>query len=171
MHKASRRHFLKESEAKKVLTDFCKALDAEPEELFGPKPRVELLETQQAKIFIFNDVPFSAKIQDSLFPTLLFKAALSLLPKVVLDMGAIPHICNGADIMAPGVVKIDGEFDEDDFILVVDKKYGKPLAIGKALFDSETMKTTKTGKVAKNLHYVGDKIWNLSKNLAEKRKG
>jgi len=62
--------------------------------------------------------------------------------------------------MAPGVRSIKGEFKENDLILVVDERHGKPLAVGVALLSSEEMKTVKGGKTVKNLHYVGDKLWN-----------
>jgi len=165
MRKISR-HFLKESEAKKIINDFCKIINAKPEELFRSKPKVELLETDQAEFFIFDKIPFSVKTQEAFFPTLLFREALRFLPKVIIDMGAVPHVCNGADIMAPGVVRIDGRFNEGDLILIVDEKHEKPLAIGLSLFDSEVMKITRRGKIVKNLHYVGDKIWNFIKGFA-----
>ncbi len=165
MSKSLKRHFLKENEVKQILSDFHRRIDADPELLFGPKPRIELVEAHEVEIFIFDETPFSARIQDSLFPTLLFKETFRFLPKIVVDMGAVPHICDGADIMAPGIVRIDGEFDKDDLILVVDERHRKPLAIGQALVDSKTMKATKRGKIAKNVHYVGDRIWNLMRNL------
>jgi len=76
-------------------------------------------------------------------------------------MGAVPYICNGADVMAPGVVQIEGEFQADEFLLVIDERHRKPLAIGKALFNSEHMRNLKQGRIIKNLHYVGDKLWKL----------
>ncbi|MFQ6095938.1 MAG: DUF1947 domain-containing protein [Candidatus Bathyarchaeia archaeon] len=170
MRKVLRRHFLKEGEAKRVLNDFCKVVGAKPEQLFGPKPKVELLETRRARIFLSKGVPFSVKLRDTIFPTLLFKEALSLLSKVVVDMGAVPHICGGADVMAPGIVRIDGKFSKGDLVTVVDELHGKPLAIGEALFDSETLRETKRGKVVKNIHFVGDDIWNLLKTIPRKRK-
>ena len=80
-------------------------------------------------------------------------------------MGAISYICNGADIMAPGVLRIEGQFDVDDFVLIVDERHSKPLAIGTSVLDSQMAKQTKRGRIAKNLHYVGDKLWASLKNL------
>jgi len=165
MRNSLKRHPLKESEIKRAIDEFRHRLNVDLEDLFGSKPRIELVETQEIKIFIHNKVPFSAEIGDNLFPTLLFEETLPLLPRIVIDMGAIPHVCNGADIMAPGVVRIDGEFGENAFVLVVDERHGKPLAIGKALHDSKIMKATKRGKVVKNMHYVGDEVWNLTRRL------
>jgi predicted ribosome-associated RNA-binding protein Tma20 len=49
----------------------------------------------------------------------------------------------------------------------VDEKHGKSLALGESLYDSETARSIKQGAVVKNFHFVSDKIWNLTKTLAE----
>ena len=61
--------------------------------------------------------------------------------------------------MAPGIVSINGAFKKNDILLVVDERHEKPLAVGVALFNSQTMNKTKHGKVVRNLHHVGDKLW------------
>jgi len=165
MHDSLKRHFLKEKETLQILEDLCKACNVESKELFGSKPRVEVVEKGSEKIFFFNETPFSARIQDRIFPMLTFKEIFPLLPRITVDMGAVRHICAGADIMAPGVAKIDGEFDEGAVLLIADERHGKALAIGLALMDSKTMATCKKGRVVKNVHYVGDKLWNLVKTL------
>ena len=48
-------------------------------------------------------------------------------------------------------------------ISVVDENHGKPLAVGIALFAGEEIRNMASGKVIKNLHYVGDKIWTVNK--------
>ena len=80
-------------------------------------------------------------------------------------MGAVPYVCNGADIMAPGIVRVEGEFGKGDLVLVVDEKHGKPLAVGESLDDSGSLRNTKQGAVVKSVHFVSDEIWNLSKTL------
>ena len=74
-------------------------------------------------------------------------------------MGAIPYVCNGADVMAPGIKEIKGEFEEGDLVVVRDVEHGKALAIGKALVGSDEMKEMRKGKAVTNLHHVGDKLW------------
>jgi PUA domain protein len=88
------------------------------------------------------------------------------LPKIVVDMGAVPYVCKGADIMAPGIVRIEGEFSRGDLVLVVDVKHGKMLVLGEALYDGESAKKVKKGAVVKSLHFVSDKIWETAKTLA-----
>jgi len=158
--KKRRRHFLKAKEAKRFLLEVSKTLGTDIEQLLGSKTRAEVNETEAAEIFIFNGRPVLARSNGALFPLLSFEELLSVIPKIVVDMGAVPYVCKGADVMAPGVVAIKGEFKEKDFLLVVDERHGKPLAVGVALFSSEDMKTVSNGKTVKNLHYVGDKLWN-----------
>ena len=160
MPKKPRRHFLKEKEARKLLLDFSQRLKTDVEQLLGTKPRIEVNETEAAEIFIVQGKPLLASSGGVLFPTLTFDEVFSLLPRIVVDMGAVPYVCKGADVMAPGVVSIKGEFKENDFLLVVDERHSKPLAIGVALFNSQATKNMKHGKIVKNVHHVGDKLWN-----------
>jgi PUA-domain protein len=81
---------------------------------------------------------------------------------ITVDKGAIKFVVNGADIMRPGITKIDDGFEKDDFLVIIDENHNKPLAIGIALLNSEDMKTANSGKVITNIHYVGDEIWKLS---------
>lgn len=165
MPQTFRRHFLKEKEATQLLLKLSQKLKTNPKRLFGTKTRVESAETEAGKIFLINGKPLIASYRDALLPTLLFKEVLSLLPKIVVNMGAVSHICNGADVMAPGVVQIEGEFQAGEFLLIVDERHRKPLAIGEALFNREAMKKLEKGRIVKNLHYVGDKLWNLLKQF------
>ena len=87
------------------------------------------------------------------------------LPSVVVDMGAVPHIVNGADVMAPGVVKVEGEFAEGDIVAVRDERHWKALAIGIALTPSSVFSSMEKGKAVKNVHYVGDEFWEAAKEL------
>ena len=165
MSKTLRRRFLREKEARHLLTDFSQKVGTEAEGLFGSKPKVEMTEIADMEIFMINGKALLAKSKNILFPTLTFEGLLPLLPRVVVDMGAVPHVCKGADIMAPGVVQVIGSFKERDFLLIVDERHGKPLAVGVALHDSETFQGLTRGKVAKNIHYVGDELWKLLKQI------
>jgi len=80
------------------------------------------------------------------------------LKKVTVDMGAIKFVTSGADIMRPGITKMD-DFDKDELIAIVDETHGKTLAVGKALLSSEDMRQMEGGKAVANLHHVGDRIW------------
>lgn len=155
-----RRHSLKSKDAKKLFLEITQRLGTDIEQLLEPKIRVEVTDTETCELFIFNGRPLLARSSGCLFPTLLFEELVVTLPKIVVDMGAIPYVCKGADVMAPGILTIKDEFKENDIILVIDERHGKPLAVGAALFGSEEMKNAKRGKTVKNLHFVGDNLWN-----------
>jgi len=159
----TRRYFPRKKEARLLLDEASRTLGIDTESMFGLKPQVEVIETTGHKVFLVNALPLLAKSKEGLFPTLFFKDFLASLPKVTVDMGAVQHICSGADIMAPGIVGIQGDFGEKSLAVVLDAKNKKPIAIVRSLFDSETARTMKKGKVFRNLAYVGDDIWNLAK--------
>lgn len=165
MPKKPRLHFLKEKEARRLLLDFSQRLKTDFEQLLGAKPRIEVNETEAAEIFICNGKPLLVRSGGELFPTLAFEEVFPFISRIVVDMGAVPYVCKGADVMAPGVVSIKGEFEENDLLLVVDERHGKPLAIGVALFNSQAMKNVKHGKIVKNVHHVGDKLWKTLRKI------
>ena len=142
------------------MTEVSERIGTDIEQFFGSKPRIETNEIETAELLILDGKPLLARTNGELFPTLSFQALLDVIPRIVVDMGAVPYVCKGADVMAPGVRTIKGDFKENALILVVDERHGKPLAVGVALFSSDDMKAVKGGKTVKNLHYVGDKLWN-----------
>jgi len=91
--------------------------------------------------------------------------ALDRLPAMIVDMGAVPHIVNGADVMRPGIKDFRGEFNEGDFVVVRDERYLRPLAVAIALVGLEECKAARRGKVAKNIHHVNDRIWKLMRRI------
>jgi PUA-domain protein len=160
----TRRRFLREKEAIQLLNDFSQKMKLDPKQLFeANNPKVEVADTSIGKVYFINGKPIIATLKGTSFPTLVFDRALKLMPKITVNMGAVPHICNGADLMAPGIVEIQGDFNANDFVLIVDEKYRKPLAIVVALTDSRSLSDLKHGKVAENKHYVGDVLWSILK--------
>ena len=160
MPKKGRKYSLKDKQAKRFLLEASTKLGVNIEELLGSKTRIEVNKTETGDVFIFNGRSLLARSNGTLFPILSFEELLPHFPKIIVDMGAVPYVCKGADVMAPGVLLINGEFNEDDLLIVIDERHAKPLAVGIALFGSEEMKNVKRGKTVKILHYVGDKLWN-----------
>ena len=167
MPQRQRRYSLKSKQTKQLLNEISERLNVNVEALFGPKVNVEIVESSVGNVYLVNNKPLVFKIEERLLPTLLFQDFISRTPKIVVDMGAIPFVCNGADVMAPGIVRVEGEFVMGDLVLIVDEKHGKPLALGESLHDSKSIRNAKQGAVAKNVHYVSDKIWNFIKTLIE----
>ena len=81
---------------------------------------------------------------------------------VVIDMGAVKFVTNGADVMAPGIVDADRSISGNDPVWICDENHRKPLAVGIAIIDGEKMINKNKGKAVKIIHYVGDDIWNYS---------
>ena len=109
-------------------------------------------------IYLFDGEMLLARRDGILLPTLK-NPNLGRFSSVIVDMGAIPYVCNGADVMAPGIVEIRGEFEKDALLIIRDVQHGKALGVGIALDSSEGMKEMKIGKAVVNLHHVGDKLW------------
>jgi PUA domain protein len=104
------------------------------------------------------------RINDEYIPFLSEIKLLERFPNVVVDMGAVKFMCNGANVMRPGI-KNYSDFSKDDIICVVEESQHKFLAVGKALVNSSEMKEMSKGEVIKNLHYISDRYWEISKIL------
>lgn len=156
---------MKSKEAKLILNQASERLRINLENIIGPKRNVEVAESELTRIFLIDGKPLLFKTGETVLPTLLFTQVLEKVPKIVVDMGAVPYVCKGADVMAPGIVRIEGEFGKGDIVVVVDEKHGKLLGLGESLLDSVSARAAKQGAVVKNRHFVSDKIWNLTKTL------
>lgn len=126
---------------------------------FSKRDLVQLIDE---KIIVVNKEPSFFYYQTKLIPTLkLFLKRENILKKVIIDIGAIKFIINGADIMRPGITEIDLNIKKEEIIAIIDEKNHKPIAIGIALYNAEEMNSLTSGKVIKNIHYVGDEIWKI----------
>jgi PUA domain protein len=163
-----RRYFLKEREAKALIREASERFGLDLEQFFKRKVDLEVVETDFAEIFLLNDKPILAKKEKSIYPTLIFNEYLTIAPKAVVDIGAVPYVCKGANVMAPGIRRYEGEFKKGALVFVVDEKHGKALGVGEALYDSEEARKVKQGIVIRNVHFVGDKTWNFIREFTTK---
>lgn len=167
MSQKHRRYTLKSKESKQILAQASQKLKINLETLFGSKTNAEIVESETGDLILIDGKPTLFKDNDTFFPTLTATEIVTLLPKAVVDMGAVRFVCNGADVMAPGVVRYEGSFARGDVIVVVDVTHGKPLALGEALHSSEEARKIRQGPVVKSKHYVSDKVWSFAKTVAE----
>ena len=108
---------------------------------------------------------FSAiKLGETYIPFLSEAGLLERFPKIVVDMGAVKFVCDGATVMRPGV-KNYSEFEKDQLVCVVEESRNKFLAIGRSFVSSKDMTTMTKGEVVKNLHYVSDRFWEAAKEI------
>ncbi len=124
------------------------------------KDQVEIIEDKY-KIILINRKPAFFYCDNKPAPALKYLQEHTIVKIITVDMGAVRFVVNGADIMRPGIVEIQAGIEKDDFVAVVDKNNKKPLAVGIALYSSEEMRVMASGKVIKNIHYVGDELWRM----------
>jgi PUA-domain protein len=162
------RHFIKSSEIKELKEDIGKQYNPNfLKQIFTGKSKVELILTEEGDtLYAINDELTLWKSKEGYIPvlTLLLKKKVEL-KKVVVDMGAIKFVANGADIMRPGITKIDPNIKKGEIVVIVDENHDRALAIGKTLFDAREMKNKNSGKVVKNLHTIQDSVWEFEKEF------
>jgi len=104
------------------------------------------------------------KIDDDYLPFLNQSELLEKFPNVMVDMGAIKFMCNGANVMRPGI-KQYSKFVKDDIVCIIEESQHKFLSVGKAMNDSSELETMSKGEVVKNIHYISDKYWEIFKTI------
>ncbi|HII72654.1 TPA: DUF1947 domain-containing protein [Candidatus Woesearchaeota archaeon] len=130
------------------------------EEFFDKSNSVFMLDDEYV---MSEDIILFFYHENKLVPTLHLLLKQNFLKKVEVNMGAVPFVVKGADIMRPGIVGVDPDVKEGDLVAVVDETHNKPLAVGESLFSKEEMIEMEAGKMVLNIHHVGDQVWNLSK--------
>tara|TARA_Y100000034_G_C6850797_1_gene385983 strand:+ start:449 stop:898 length:450 start_codon:yes stop_codon:yes gene_type:complete len=127
------------------------------DDFFDKKGNVNL---EDDSIIYENEVYFFY-YEDKLIPSLKLLQKNNFLPSITVDMGAIKFVVSGADIMRPGITKISN-FEKNAIISIIDETHGKVLAVGIALLSSTDLEKEEKGKYIKNIHFIGDKIFNKS---------
>ena len=162
------RHFIKSSEIKELKTDILKFYEpAFVDKAIPKKSSVELIQTEDDDIlYAVNNQLVLWKSKDGYIPvlTLLLDKVVEL-KKIVVDMGAIRYVSNGADVMRPGITKIDPTIKKDEIIEIVDEKHDRAIAVGKALYNAKEMELLEKGKAALNLHCIQDGVWKFEKSF------
>lgn len=161
------RYFLRSSEVKSLLKEASKLYPQLLNKL-SLKAKVEVVKTNgEASVYLLDKVPILLRINNKLLPTFqaIKEIPLDSVAKVMVDEGAVPHILNGAHVMAPGIRRIEGSMAPGSIVLVENEKH-TPIAIGIGLMDKGEVLTRRKGKAVANLHYVGDPLWQLLKSLS-----
>ncbi|ASJ17281.1 RNA-binding protein [Thermococcus chitonophagus] len=165
------KHPLSKKEVKEIIRQLSEMFGEEiASKMLKKKDDVKVAEFDKTtEIIIVNDKPMFIRRKDLIFPLVIALYNLSdeedlrkWPRRVVVDEGAVPHILNGADVMAPGIVDADENIREGDFVFIVEENYGRPLAIGIALMSGKAMKERDRGKAVKVIHHARDKIWQIT---------
>ncbi len=91
---------------------------------------------------------------------------LKKFPYVMVDMGAVKFMCNGANAMRPGITKYS-EFEKDQIVCIIEESQNKFLAVGRACVPSTEMEELSKGEIVKNMHYISDKYWESGKLIKD----
>ena len=155
--KIKKRNFLKKKKIKELKNEL-----GEYGKLLENKKSVEILEADPNSFILVNGEPYIIMIDDKPYPTLKAALANEIEQKtVVVDMGAIRFVSNGADIMSLGIVEADEDIEVGDIVFIVDETHRKPLAVGLSIITGPEMVESDSGKAIETKHFVGDKIWNF----------
>ncbi len=115
------------------------------------------------QIFTAKDIMI-LQIEETFLPFLSQTSLLEKFPHVLVDMGAVKFMCNGANVMRPGITSYS-EFDKEQVVCVIEESQHKFLAVGKSLVQSSELETMEKGEVVKNMHYISDKYWEIGKTI------
>ena len=166
--KIKHRHFIRKSELKPLKDLILKQYDQKfVDQIFPKKSNVEVIETEAGDtLYAINNVLKLWKSKEGYIPvlTLLLNNQVDL-KTIVVDFGAIRYVANGADVMRPGITKIDPLIKAGDIVQIREETQNRALAVGKAMFDALEMEKKTSGKVVKNLHTIQDSIWEFEKEF------
>jgi PUA-domain protein len=160
------RHLLRKREQKEELDRIEHQLGAKVTGLDSETQFEEGITDDGSRMLLLKGMIVFFESEGRLFPTLraLLDGIVSI-PKVVVDMGAVKYVTNGADIMRPGVRSVDDGITEGTVVVVVDERHGKPLAVGVSTKNSDELRAATGGKVVISRHHIGDDLWEFGKSV------
>jgi malignant T-cell-amplified sequence len=101
---------------------------------------------------------------DLIIPHLTQHELLNHFASVEVDMNAVKFVCNGANIMRPGITDFT-TFKESEIVLVKDQSHKKELAVCISLVNDENARKMEKGVVLNNVHHIGDIYWEMKKTI------
>ncbi|MFX0029174.1 MAG: DUF1947 domain-containing protein [Candidatus Hermodarchaeota archaeon] len=166
--KIKQRHFIRKSELNALKDEILNQYDQNfIDQIFPKKSNIELIQTESGdSLYVVNNELKLWKSKEGYIPvlTLLLNNKVEL-KTIVVDFGAVRYVTNGADVMRPGITKIDPSIRKGDILKIEEETKHRALAVGKAMFDAQEMESKTSGKVVKNLHTIQDAIWEFEKEF------
>lgn len=101
---------------------------------------------------------------DIIIPHLSQHELLNYFSSVQVDMNAVKFVCNGANIMRPGITDFT-PFKESEIVLVKDQTHKKELAVCMSLVDDVSARNMEKGVILNNIHHIGDIYWEMKKTI------
>ena len=116
------------------------------------------------RLLVGNDLVAIQLAPDLIIPHLTQHDILNHFASVQVDMNAVKFVCNGANIMRPGITDFT-TFKESEIVLVKDQTHKKELAVCISLVDDVTGRKMERGVVLNNIHHIGDIYWETKKTI------
>jgi PUA domain protein len=126
---------------------------------------LKIYELEEGQIIVGEGLT-AIKIGQNYLPFLSDAITLAKFPSVMVDMGAVKFMCNGANVMRPGIRSF-GEFGAGQIVCIIEESQKKSLAVGRSLVSSKEMADMNKGIVIENLHYISDKYWEAKKSIKD----
>jgi PUA domain protein len=116
------------------------------------------------RLLVGNNLVAIQLAPDLIIPHLTQHDLLNHFASVQVDMNAVKFVCNGANIMRPGITDFTC-FKESEIVLVKDQTHKKELAVCISLVDDVTGRKMEKGIVLNNIHHIGDVYWETKKTI------
>lgn len=116
------------------------------------------------RLLVGNNLVAIQLAPDLVIPHLTQHDLLNHFASVQVDMNAVKFVCNGANIMRPGITDFT-TFNESEIVLVKDQTHKKELAVCISLVDDVNGRKMERGIVLNNIHYIGDVYWETKKTI------
>ena len=152
--------------SRREISEISKYINEKWPQMSVPKiKKMKACEINNKGRILIGDNVIAVELSNHLIiPHLTQQAILNCFPEVTVDMGAVKFVCNGADIMRPGIVDFSN-FKETSFVIIRDQIHKKALAIGLSRLSFDEAIKMERGVIFSNLHYVGDLYWEAKKQI------
>jgi PUA domain protein len=127
---------------------------------------LKIYEIDEGSQIVIGEGLTAIKIGQNYLPFLSDTKILEMFPSVTVDMGAVKFMCDGANVMRPGIRSFT-QFEKGNLVCVVEESQRKFLAVGRALVSSQDMEGMSKGAVVENMHYISDRFWEIKKSLKD----
>lgn len=116
------------------------------------------------RLLVGNNIIAIQLAPNLIIPHLAQQELLNHFASVQVDMNAVKFVCNGANIMRPGITDF-ATFKESEIVLVKDQTHKKELAVCISLVDDVNARKMERGVVLNNMHHIGDIYWEIKKTI------
>ena len=116
------------------------------------------------RLLVGNKIIAVQLAPDLIIPHLTQNELLNHFASVEVDMNAVKFVCNGANIMRPGITDFT-TFKQSEIVLVKDQTHKKELAVCISLVNDENARKMEKGVVLNNVHHIGDIYWEMKKTI------